>query len=192
MTISPFTFGKNDSPVLSQRQSFLFFDREAAYILPFGTAITVDWLKQKAEEAEARCKAMPEQSSGDRYCDERLLMREVWENAEACALWMARSGAGVRSCVGPFSPSLNMRRDQVWIRPGSEIFSHHPDEKLRRVVSKRITQVVVEYSYRGYVERGNGSKPGADDVVQARVEWLGGGGYSRWTDANNVLTNSGD
>jgi len=49
----------------------------------------------------------------------------------------------------------------------------------------------VTESYRGYIQRSALTEGALLAVVQPRIVWAGGGGHTRWTDANNIVTVTG-
>lgn len=167
------------------QQGFGFLVRDEAYMTSPGGLITIEWLMNKAASARDAYQDLLG-SAGDGFDEELAASRELMEAAVLCAHWLQTEGGSPRAYVGPFGPPMLCRGDKVLVRPGAIIMSSDPGKPA--VTSMKRQSVVVTESYRGYIQRSALSEGALLAVVQARIVWAGGGGHTRWTDANNVVT----
>jgi hypothetical protein len=105
--------------------------------------------------------------------------RRVMEEALACACWMEKNGLNEVANVGPFVSSTYSKMQKVRLKKGSVIFGTHPSIGKDGIVTTRAQTVILFSGNKGYV--------GYDgEIAQGKVEWVGTGGYWKWTDINNV------
>lgn len=147
--------------------------------------LTFDDLMAFAEKAEQLYRERSALYPSGTVDDARNDARRQMENALVCAAWLERSGITALTFVGPFGPVLPQRGDRVRIAKGAEIRSTHPKKK-GGVTNGRILTVTVLDAYPGYVDRYHGHP----EVVQPKIQWVGAGGYFRWTDACNLVVES--
>lgn len=170
------------------QQGFGFLVRDDAYMTRSGDLITVEWLMEKAAAAREVYHDLLDRTGGA-FDEEMAAYRELMEAAVLCAHWLQSVGGAARAYIGPFGPPLMRRGDKVLVRPGADIVSSDPGKPGVRSIKRQ--SVVVTESYRGYIQRSALTEGALLAVVQPRIVWAGGGGHTRWTDANNIVTVTG-
>ncbi len=157
-----------------------------------GTPLTPLKLLEMAERAELEHEELAKQFPPGTVHDRRNNLYEVSKAALLCATWMDKQGAAELVFVGQFGPVMPHRGQKVVIRKGAVIFTTRTGKGVPSggVVSVRDQTVTVFSADRGYVDWSGTSRAGPECLRQARVTWIGAGGYYRWTDANNVRINN--
>jgi hypothetical protein len=100
--------------------------------------------------------------------------------ALVCAAWLEKAGLAEVTTVGPFGDEPDYQRgDRVRVKKGAIIRS--TKTSLCRTASRTFVVRVFDHQ-KGWA----GMEWGESEVRNAKVEWVGAGGYWCWTDSNNV------
>ena len=113
-------------------------------------------------------------------------LRKKAMEALVCAEWMERHGITEAPMIGPFGNISAERGTKVRIKAGSVINGFGPEfAKGQKIIERPYTVNVhsVEFGY-AYSPAWTGNRD--IEVKNQRVEWVGSGGYWRWTDSSNV------
>lgn len=146
---------------------------------------TPDSLRALADQAEQKYEALRAQFPPGTVHDGRNRAYTTLHKARIAAQWMEKHGHQHLRYVGDFGSLALQRGDEVAVRKGALIFSTAPNWPREGKPSSRIQRIKIHSVDRGFVPVYQPDET-CDQLRQPRVEWVGAGGYWKWTDANNV------
>ncbi|HIH2744921.1 TPA: hypothetical protein ACYLN4_000587 [Burkholderia lata] len=147
---------------------------------------TVQSLRGMAADHERQYELLLKDFPPGTVHDGRNQARDMMERASFCADWMAQRGIESAHDVGPFMSMSLSRGDKVRLLKGARVFGTGPGIAREGTVNPR-NRIITVFSFdRGHIDRYSRGTSETPALVQARVHWVGAGGYWRWADIEGV------
>jgi hypothetical protein len=145
---------------------------------------TVAGLRSQADQLSAVYEELLKKYPPRTYHEGRNDAHAQMEVVRICAAWLESKGLAEAKHVGPFMAFKLKRGQRVRLLKGAIINGTGNAIPREGQINARPRIFTVHDFNAGYVDRFEDSQH--PKVVQARVTWVGAGGYWRWTDIDNV------